>query len=175
MGGIKGMTRRKIGERLALFVFAGVGATACIGERPIDDEPFVPFMAISHEASEAAEVLDYVEGEETGFTVRVSAADAQTHGLPRELVFVAGGGQNASTSAIMSAYEEGGKPIPDQFDCFGPIEILDQSGQVTVTIDNFCPEGNIARLSLVGDISAGGDPRWRFDSPDGQVLHNFDQ
>ena len=111
-----------------------------------------------------------------GFTLHVDSTDAQTHGLPAELAFVGErGDRDAVLFAEMSAYAPGGNPIADQFDCFGPIEIRDATGAVTVTIDNFCPDDNTPQLTIAGDITAGGDPRWAFDSPDGRVRTNFDE
>ena len=162
-------------KHVAAMAIVGVCATACLGEAPQPPvEIFVPFITVSHQPTEASELFDNTEGEETGFTVHVDSADAQTHGLPAELAFV-GTGLDAVLRAEMSAYVPGGNPIPDQFDCFGPIEIRDSDGAVTVTIDNFCPDDNTPELTILGDITAGGDPRWAFESPDGLVRTNFDE
>ena len=161
-------------KNVAFAALTSLCAAACLGEAPLPPvEIFVPQITFVHQAAEAHELFDYVEGEETGFTVRLAADDAAAHGLPVEIAFVGAGGQNASAIAEMSAYEPGGKPIPQNFDCFGPIEVREAMGEVTVTVDDFCPAGDTPRLTIAGDISPGGDPRWAFDSPDGRVRTNF--
>ena len=162
-------------KHVAAMAIVALSATGCLGEAPLETELFVPSLSVVHEAREAAELFNYLDDEETGFTVGIAAVDVDAHGLPEEFYFIANGSANARANAVMSAYAPGGLPIPDQFDCFGPIEIRDLAGDVTVTIDNFCPDDNTPVLTIIGDISADGDPRWAFDSPDGRVLTNFDE
>ena len=171
------MDKSTFTKHVAAMAIVGLSATACLGEAPQPPvEIFVPAITVRHQPSEAGELFDFTEGEETGFTVHVDSADAQTHGLPAELAFVGErGGIDAVLRAEMSAYAPGGDPIPDQFDCFGPVEVRDATGAVTVTIDDFCPDDNTPELTIVGDLTAGGDPRWFFDSPDGRVRTNFDE
>ena len=109
-------------------------------------------------------------GEAIGLTAHFDPADQQRDGLPASAPFIANNASAATASATMEAWvtrTEDEQSVP--FPCFGPIEIQDETGQVLLTIADFCDALDLI-IRISGDLRQGVDVQWSYRGPGDPVI-----
>ena len=114
---------------------------------------------------------EYTPGEQIGLTVHFDPEDQLSLGLPQSDSFEAATSGRAATRTVMDFWA--GKLLedqPDQWECFRPMEIRDDSDRLLLTITDFCPAGS-PELELFGDPAGTDGFRYEFQKTiDGQSV-----